>query len=245
MALTEASGGEFWFARACFIFAAADLLGLSVWYLWPEVGEFRWWRLFVGLIAGAILVPSLIFSLYWVDLRESGASTRLFPANDPDPPVPSQCEIPKGALKVFLGSSVAWATRMPHTVLMMGSERMLAIDENKNRQSVTISTLRIFDDRADIIARISNASFWVRDDTHKVKTRNSLVVFDHNDHEVLNVRMLNGNSILITGSFRQRSIGFPVLIGQDAILMGGATMSRACLGEAGLADIAVGGLPFN
>jgi hypothetical protein len=65
----NATAGEFWFARLCFIVAAIDISGLGIyWILLADKSSI--WKLVVGAMAGAIIAPSIIGALLWVNSRE-------------------------------------------------------------------------------------------------------------------------------------------------------------------------------
>jgi hypothetical protein len=229
VALTQVLPWEFWAARGCFIASALIAAGFIAYWLWPEVGESVLWRMIVAALMGAILLPTLIFLLHWVDLREDYTSTRLYPASSPMPSLPPGCEAPPDALIIFLGSNVAWASRMPHTVIEMSDDSVLQI--SRDNDELAIKVLKIFDDRGDIIARIENGDFWVRNDIRKTRTRNSLTVYDHSDQEVLNLNFLNKKAISVLGNFGHPRVAYSIKISPESLVAGGMTMTGSCFGE--------------
>ncbi len=170
----------------------------------------------------------------------------LVPAHRPTPPLPpglNAAQIPKDALKVFLGSNVAWATRMPHTVLTMAGEPMITIDRKKGHDELVVTVLRIFDDRNNIIARIDADGFWVENSTRKKRPdSHTLVVFDHTDTEVLRITFLNRTTISVTGIFRHASLARPVIVTPEYADLGGPRLTGNVFGE-NASDIAVGRAP--
>jgi hypothetical protein len=213
LAMTDATSGEFWFARACFLFSALDIAGLAVYWLWPEPDRFAYWRMALAAIVGAVALSVLLFSLNWVDQHEMRSSTRLYADSKPNPPFPANCQPSPDALMIFLGTSLAWTTRMPHTIIEVAGQELLSIDRFKS--GISIKILRIFDDKKDIIARVENGDFWVSPNIRKIHTKHTLTVYDHNDDEVLNIDFLNEKAILITGTFRQPTLDIPVIVAPE------------------------------
>lgn len=233
VAMTDASWGEFWFARGCFIAASLDALGFATYWLWPELGRPLLWRLSIAALFGAILLPILIFALHWVDVREDRTLRQLFPGTEPLPALAAKCKVPADALMVSFGSNLGWATNMPHTIIQMGGDPILSIDRDRASASLIITVLRIFDDRNDIIAKIDKDGFWVRGDTRmKRPDRSSLIVFDHNDSEVLNIRFLNPRAISVTGIFRHTHVRFPVILTPEYMEINTNKLIGNCMGEA-------------
>jgi hypothetical protein len=100
-------------------------------------------------------------------------------------------------------------------------------------------TLRIFNDRNEIITRLDEDGFWVRYDIRKKRpNRSTLVVYDQTDSEVLHIEMLNSKTVSIEGKFRHPKT-MPITITKDQILTGGKAISRMRIGEFAEADIAV------
>jgi len=231
---------EFWIARLCFIVAAIDVFGLTVYWLWTGNGRISL-RLTIGAVVGAIVIPVLVVALQWVGLREARNSMKLVAGNMPTPPLTTEARVPQDALMIFLGSSIAWAAKMPHTVVEMGSDKMLVIDKDKPSGKLVVSVLRIFDDRNNVIARIDEHGFWVANSA-RIKRRDpsTLVVFDHGDLEVLRIAFLNPKSLLITGVFRHAGLR-TVLITPEFLDIGGMRIIQSSFGENVGADISVGG----
>jgi hypothetical protein len=202
IALTDASVGEFWVARGFLILAALDMAGLSIYWLWPEFTKPILWRLVAGALVGAVLLSATIFALYWVGVRENRLSTKLVAGNQPTPL--TRCYIPNNAFAVFYGSNVSWTTRNDvQTIVKMAGDQMLAMSRSEDGRTGFITALKIFDDRGDIIARIDQDGRWVRSDTrYKRPDPSTLIVYDHYDVEVLNIKFLNSKALSLTGIFR-------------------------------------------
>jgi hypothetical protein len=129
----------------------------------------------------------------------------LFAANDQTPL--NTCPIPANSFLVFLGdSTITSASGFPHSVFKFGGQPVLSLD--KDKADNLLLSFQVFDDRGDIIVRMSQTkdgsnSYWVKPDCRmERKDRSSLSVFDHKDQVVLDVRYLNFSAVKITGTFR-------------------------------------------
>jgi hypothetical protein len=193
----------FWIARACFVIIAADLV------IFPT------YEAFSAGVDGAIFFPLLIlvwgvvfcglfFSLYWVKKEEGLNSARLVPGDVQTPPLrPTVMPIPPNALMVFWGSNMSWATTFPRTVIRMGATDLLTIGRSAKTGVLVIKTLRIYDDRNNIIVRVDENEFWVGDGNRKKRPDPStLIVYDHFDVEVLRITLLNKSAVVIRGILR-------------------------------------------
>ena len=124
-----------------------------------------------------------------------------------------------------------------------GGEKIIELDRT-SRGELLLSTLKIFDDRNDIIARVdADDGFWVANSTRtKRPDKSTLVVFDHNDAEVLRLVFLNKNTLSVTGVFRHRHVARPVIITPDALNLAGNVFNIKVMGESAV-DISIGGAP--
>jgi len=126
---------------------------------------------------------------------------------------------------------------MPQVVLMMAGEKMIEIDRDPSTNQLTVSTLKIFDDRNNIIARVdAQDGFWVENSTRRKRPDPStLVVYDHLDNEVLRMVLLNPTTLSLTGVFRHAGIANPVVVNQDEInISGRIRMRSSVMGSAGI-----------
>lgn len=230
-------------AKTCFVAATFVAVALIVYWVVVSRQAFPL-NITLPALMALIAVPALVVGLQWMQGAELSLSTRLMPGNGPTPVLPPSMRdnaLPPTALKVFLGSNLAWATRMPHTVLMMGGEKMIEINRDSSGNLV-VSTLKIFDDRNNIIARIDEEDgFWVENSTRKKRPDPStLLVFDHTDREVLRIQLINKDSLSVTGTFRNPRVVQSIIVTPEFTKIGGMTLSGNSFGESGLADIAVG-----
>jgi hypothetical protein len=75
----------------------------------------------------------------------------LVPADEPDPPIPPQCQIPLNALKVFLGDSVGYTTSNEVSVLTLGDTEVLSLRRTSNGIATNAKT---FSEDGRIIAEV-------------------------------------------------------------------------------------------
>src|ERR1017187_4952020 len=134
------------------------------------------WYIFGGAAISFATVGLLIVVLTWLNYRQAIQSAVLRPRNDPMPAHPLIGRAPENAFLVFLGTLMSWATKMPHTVLMMGGDTMIAIDREKDSDRLILTALRIFDDRNNIIASVDRDGFWVKNTTRSKRPDPSTLV---------------------------------------------------------------------
>jgi hypothetical protein len=241
-AMTSSEAVGFLVAKACFAAAAFDVFAFAVY--WVVVTRQQTpWNIGIPTILAVIAVTTLVLSLQWLGNREIQLSTWLYPGKEPTPDLPFKADVPKDALRVILGSNLAWTTKMPQVILMMAGDKMIEIDRSPAKNQLVVSTLKIFDDRNNIIARVdAQDGFWVENSTRKKRPDPStLVVYDHSDVEVLRMIFLNPTTLSLTGTFRHAGILRPVVVTQDYLdVAGGVRMSKSIMGPAGRSMLNVG-----
>lgn len=230
LAVSDANDIEFWVARGCFVLAALDALIFVVIWLWrsenPSIP-----LVVIGAVIAGVSIVGLVYGLKWVDYREEKGLTRLLPGSKPRPQLPPRCDPPADAMVVLFGSNAAWGSQFPYTVLDMGGTKMLAVDKVADKAQLSISVLRIFDDRGTIIARIDDDGFWVAPDVRRQKpNRSTLVVYDRGDQQALKVEFLNSNTLYVEGIFRDRKGSVVQIIADRLILPRNNTVARNCFG---------------
>ena len=126
----------------------------------------------------------------------------IYPLNLPNPIVPAcQSMAPKGSVLIYAGSNLYFALSFPVVIMSLNDTPLLTIDKSGDG-GIRIG-FQIFDDRGDIIAHSDNNSFWIRSDTRMEKPDKShLIVYDHRDKPVLDIRFLNAKTIEINGELR-------------------------------------------
>lgn len=127
----------------------------------------------------------------------------LVPGTGTAPTMPSTENLSSGAVAVIYGKNVSINSVFPHTLLRMGNDDIIVIDRDKKSGNIKVLSLRVFDDQYDIIARIDESDFWVKN-TNRAKRpdEHTLIVYDHNDEQVLKIELLNPQTLEIQGIFR-------------------------------------------
>jgi len=167
----------------------------------------------------------------------SDLSGLLIPDNKPTPP--NACgTIPADSLALFFGNSVAYTSTFPHTVIEVGSEPILVI--NRQHGKVAVSG-KVFSRDGRIVAELKDNRFYVNPNNYfrvERPSSHSLIVYDQEARQALNVEYLNASAIKVLGRFYLPNRP-PVLINEDSQVFGGISMSRNCFGNNGV-DIHLG-----
>lgn len=240
-AMTSSESVGFLVAKACFAAAAFDVVAVAVY--WAIATQQKGlWGVVIPTVSALVVVPGLVLSLQWLGNIEVQLSTRLYPG-DEKTVLPFKVDVPKDTLQVILGTNLAWPGKFPQTILRMAGEKMIEIDKEPGKNQLVVSTLKIFDDRNNIIARVDTEDgFWVENSTRKKRPNPStLVVYDHSDAEVLRIVLLNPTTLSIIGVFRHPKIPRPVVVTPEYIdIAGSIRTSNSIMGPAKLAMINVG-----
>ena len=132
---------------------------------------------------------------------EAQLSGVLMPANEADPFI-SRTEIPKGALKIFLGPNVMWSRKvLPFTVLKIGAEDIIWVQWTNNGLFVSANVWRE-DGRA--VAKLINNAFTINPNNYlhiERPDRHELRIFDKVGGLILKVRYVNEWAIAFQGTF--------------------------------------------
>jgi hypothetical protein len=144
---------------------------------------------------------------------------------------PNKVSIPPKALSLFLGNSVAYNSSFPHTVIEVGTEPLLVI--NKQGNNVTI-TAKFFSTDGKIVAELKENQFYInQSNSYRMERPNdhSLIVYDEQTNEALNVYFLNPAAIKLTGRFYFPKHQ-PIIITEEWLMIGNNNkMSRMTFGE--------------
>lgn len=231
-------------SRLVTIPGAISAFCLMLYFFWPEIQTIFNDRRHHVIVSGIVILCLVLAGWYFWPLSLSSTPKGppqdlskyegvLKPGDESTPPMPPNCHIPEDALKVFYGSNVSATRVFPFTILQMGAEEMIVVDKNKDGDLV-VTTLKVFDERGEILATIDEGDFWVRNDLRKKRPSGStLVVYDRHDAEVARIQLLNARSLSVEGVFwlpRQGNmpgIG-PVTISKDALISGNNRISGNC-----------------
>jgi hypothetical protein len=161
----------------------------------------------------------------------------LIPAGDPDPPNSCTFEIGanaqtikftrSNALKVFLGKFVVSYSIFPHKIFTVNGKNPLIL--NRDEQQRLALMMDIFDKDEKLVVRFFEDGHFEVNPNARMNTnrpdRSTLIVRDNYGNEVLNVRYLNKNSVVI-GALLQYSQAKPVRIEKTLF-------ADVCLGDVG------------
>jgi hypothetical protein len=141
-----------------------------------------------------------------------------------------------GALIVNIGGDAAFTDSFPYTILELDGDPVLKIDRVGNKLAIT--QLKIIDDRADTLATIDAVTgYWVKEGVHWFHPdKSTIVVRDHLENEVLNLRFTNRNSLTVTGIFRDKNGLFVRIDKRGITTQASAGTWNSCLGGVGLDD---------
>ena len=185
---------------ACWIYdwvANGSPYGRSVWLAGFGVATI----LDLGIYSGCLTLRSFSSS-------PSPVSNLLLPANDPDPPniVAAKEKVPNmrgdAVMKVILGSNIGYTSKDMWVVLRLSGNDLLTMHRDKN--GILINA-KIFADDGKILAQIKDNEFFIneknsfrieRPDTH------TLIVYDLQAEQALNIQYLNPTLIRVFGIFR-------------------------------------------
>jgi hypothetical protein len=163
--------------------------------------------------------------------QEDFLSGVITPASDPLPPLPREIR-PEDAqhfMLLFLGNSVSLPMWFPHTVIKYGAKDILTISTNSS--GLTISC-ELFGENGNIVAMIETNKFTINPLNYfrrERPDRHTLIIYDQQNVQVLNVRYLNPKAIKITGRIRILN-GPTIEIADDHLRQGNMEMSQAFFG---------------
>lgn len=155
----------------------------------------------------------------------------LAPDNKPLPPdLPCKDQIPAGDLILLLGNSVSFTNTFPHTVIEIGNQPLLVV--NKQRNSMTISA-RFFSDDGRIVAELKDNKFFVNPNNYfrmERPNKHTLIVYDQQDNQTLNVEFLNPSTIKLLCRFYLPNRP-TIIINEDFLNFGWGIISNSCFGR--------------
>jgi len=243
-----------YFALADLFFAAASLWSITFWQLHgflvrkrnalnerkvrknPDLlrkKRFSYWAWRWG-ISGLLTLVTLacLFGVHAVQERYELESLQgwLIPANDPDPS-PDICSgpfTPKRALRIHLGKFELFAGVFPYTVLAVNQQKAIVLNRDEHGR-IAIS-MEIRDKDGKVVVLFENGHFAVNENNFLKKgnerpDRNTLVVHDQWNHEVLNAHYRNA-SYLDISALLQYPGAKPVTIPKNV-------PADVCLGDVG------------
>lgn len=161
----------------------------------------------------------------------------LTPDNKPTP-VNSMCtDIPNNAIMFFLGNSLAYTRTFPHTIIEVGGQPLLVID--KQNENITVSA-KFFSADGNIVAELKDNRFFINPNNYfriERPDEHTLIVYDQQGNQNINIHFLNQNSIKLLGQFHLPNRP-PIIISEEFYRYGGMQMSGVCFGDNGV-DIGI------
>jgi hypothetical protein len=153
----------------------------------------------------------------------------------------AQHSLPSGSLVLYYGSNTAITANYPHKMIAIRGRSLLSMTKDQNN-SISIN-LEVLSDDGRSIVTIENNEFVINSNNYYGMVRPSkskLIVYDHDQTEVLNVTYLNESSVMITGHFDYA--GYAVDIGSEQTtihrpLPPNIQFAGTCWGANGNADI--------
>ena len=216
-----AVGGTF-FPTVCL-----SLAGAAVVFSIAGHEELAWQRkVALGVLAMAVDAALLAY-VYKVnlaiELRQRSAP--LVAASLP-PPVSSNCPIPAGAVALYLGNITSVVTAFPHAIFKVRGDDVLVVNRNSSGLLVTFS---VFDDHGNLVARLENNKFVAAHPDARLERPDgsSLLVFDGQGAQVLDVQFLNPQAVRITGILRYPRVD-PIVISEKYLGTSGSISPPAC-----------------
>lgn len=161
--------------------------------------------------------------------KKSETSGKLTPDKKPLPP--NACTtVPPNAIALFLGNSVAYTSSFPHSVIEVGNEKLLTI--NKKGTKIIISA-RFFSRDNRIVGELKDNQFYINPNNYfriEKPNEHSLIVYDQEGNQAINVEFLNPSAIKLLGRFYlpKRS---PIIIEEELLTLGSNKISKFCFGN--------------
>ena len=217
------------------IFIIVGSLLLALWFdshkLWranPTRQKIARFSLATCSVFGLIFCAGWEYYLFNRPAPETEFEGELLPANDPNPPSPCDAFPPPNTFLLYYGNSLAWLKDQSSiTVIKVGNSNLLSIDRGPKGIYVTSD---IFGVDGKIIAELNKNRFHINRNNffrRERPDRSTLIVYDGEKRQVLNIRYLNPSAVKILGIFHAPGHR-PVSIEEEKQNLGGLTMSRYC-----------------
>jgi hypothetical protein len=144
-------------------------------------------------------------------LELSRLQGRLYPANEPTPENPCRDSMKHDDLVVLLGADAVVADKFPVSILTVEGQDRLALDRAADG-SVALS-LDILEEDGGVLIKIAHGEFVIpQSPRHKQrKDRNTLQVTDPSRTQLLIMRFINEQTILIDAVLRYPGVEAPII----------------------------------
>jgi hypothetical protein len=240
----------FGFGYVCFVLALVWSLGWwftsdflrnrrprgTAWNRWRI--RFVLWRWGGAAAMTALIAWSALFSAHLQYLKRlERMKDVLLPAADPTPEIPAHCRrIPEGALLVFYGDSLSFATRFPFHLFSVNGLSLLSIDKRPDGALSINALVKARDGR--VIASISDNEFVINKNSildFSRPDRSTLLIRDEHGDAALRLRFLNTHSVMFTGILRYGTgTGDALIVNDHSYTVLGVTLEQSCLSGLGI-----------
>lgn len=161
----------------------------------------------------------------------------LLPGSKPLPQEPA-CIVNASSTDMVLiyGNCASLIDNFPHRIIEVKGQTLLTV--GKKDKGLTISG-RFFSKDNRIVAELKDNRFFVNPNNYfriERPNKHSLIVYDQQGNQALNVEYLNVSTIKILGRFYFPDRP-PLVIDENGTSFGGFSLSNVCIGHAGGTEI--------
>jgi hypothetical protein len=187
------------FVTVCFVLAAGVIsFGVATYH---DLA----YRYRAVIISGIVIVFGVLGIYIWhSNIQKTLASNEgvLEPGNEKAED--RKCDPPTSeAVALYIGPHTFYIHQFPQRIITIAHKDILTL--NKVGDNLVITTLRLYPEVGDIFARIDENGFWISPNIRKVHPNtHTLIIYDGNDDEALNINYANTRVVFINGIFRYK-----------------------------------------
>lgn len=135
--------------------------------------------------------------------KQEQFSSMLTPGNEPTPENSCTGRTLPDSVLLLAGNAANYITKMPNTIIQIREDKMLWIDRIDGKIAVSA---KLFSSDRKIVAELDKNQFFINPNNYFRKEispdGHSLIVYDQEDVQVLNVKFLNPNTVAFLGVIR-------------------------------------------
>lgn len=176
-------------------------LAISIGFFFHFLGKDTTKSIWSGLAVWVFIGLSIALYVHNKANSETQTSGVLKPSNLSTPSNPCSGSVPEKAITLIFGKMATYTTKTPHTVLRYKDEDLLIIDKKENGMSIS-AKFRSRDKK--IVAELIDNKFVINPNNYFRKDRpnkSTLIVFDQEGTEILNIQYLNELAMQLSGIF--------------------------------------------